>query len=103
MATPNGPSTNGRADSDRLRRAGDGALDDRLDGELGRPEGLDVLEQLVLDLLADDQDDAVEAGGDGVAGGEVHDRLAGGTDRRELFQAAEPAPVAGCEYDELHD
>ena len=87
----------------RLSGAGDRPLDHRGDGEIGWPERLDVRHELVLHLFPDDQDDAVEAGGDRVAGGEVHDRLARRPHGRELLEAAEPAPVTGCEDDELHD
>ena len=71
-------------------------------GSTGRSAGQredDVVDQLGLDLFADDEDDAVEAGGEGVARRVVHERLVAGTHGHELLQAAEAASVACCEHD----
>ena len=61
-----------------------------------------MVEQLVLDLFAHDEDDTVETGCKGVAGREVHERFAGRPDRGKLLQAPEAAAMTGCEQDELH-
>ena len=64
--------------------------------------GGDVVDQLALDLLADDEDDAVKARREGVLGGVVHERLAIGPYLHQLFQTAETTAMACCENDELH-
>ena len=61
-----------------------------------------MVEQLGLDLLAHDEDDTVETGSEGIAGREVHERLAGRPNWSKLFQASEPTTVTGREQDELH-
>ena len=48
-------------------------------------------------------DDAVESAVQGRAGGVVHDRLAVGTDGRELLQASEALATPRGEDDELHE
>ena len=80
MATPKGPSMKGRADSTAWAVP---AMAPWTTGSTGRSAGqreADVVEQLVLDLFAHDEDDAVEAGGKGVARRVVHERLAAGPD-----------------------
>ena len=53
-------------------------------------------------LLQDNGYDTVEAGSEGIAGREVHERLAGRPNWSKLFQASEPTTVTGREQDELH-
>ena len=87
---------------DCLSGAGDRSLDNRHDREVRRPEGPDVVEQLVLDLLSHDENDTVETGRESVASREVHERLASRPNWSKLFQASEPTAVTGCKQDELH-
>ena len=99
---PERAADHGSCCGDGLGRAGDRWLADEFDGERGGPPGPDVVLHLGADLLAHDEDDAVEPAGCGVSRRIIHDGLVVRPDRGELLQAPVAAAVPSREDDELH-